>query len=99
MDEAARAVNDVVERLRGRQTRKHDIGLRADIGGRTRRYTADFFEFGELSGLPFGIVAELGGEKFDDARCARQRNFGVEEQRAKAAAQTKRAAPASISRP
>jgi hypothetical protein len=47
MDETARAVNDVVERVRRRQTRKHDIGLRADIGGRARRNAADFLEFGE----------------------------------------------------
>ena len=45
MNEAARAVHHVIERLSGRQAGEHDVGLGADIGGRTRRHAADFCEF------------------------------------------------------
>src|SRR5215470_10939597 len=47
VNEATRAVHHVVERFGGRQAGEHHVGLGADIGRRTRRHAANFFELSE----------------------------------------------------
>src|SRR5262249_19862878 len=46
-DEPTRTVHHLLERLRGRQTREHDVRLRADLGRRAGGSAADLLEFGE----------------------------------------------------
>ena len=47
MDQAPRAVDNIIKRFRRGQARKDDIGLRADLSRRTRGNAANFLEFGE----------------------------------------------------
>src|SRR5262249_24238868 len=47
LDEAIGTLHHLFERLRGRQAREHDIGLRADLGRRAGGDPADLLELGE----------------------------------------------------
>ena len=47
MNEPLRTLHHLIERLGRGQARKHDVGLRADLGRRVRRHAADLLEFGK----------------------------------------------------
>src|SRR5262249_13661138 len=47
LDEPIGTLHHLLERLRGRQAREHDIGLRADFGRRAGGYPSDLLEVGE----------------------------------------------------
>ena len=46
-DQPIRTVHHLLERLRGRQAREHDVRLRADVRRRAACNAADFLELGE----------------------------------------------------
>jgi hypothetical protein len=76
VNEAARAVNHLVERLCRWQAGEHHVGLRADIGGRTRRHAADFFELGERA----AAIADDAIAAFDQIIRNRQADFADADQ-------------------
>src|SRR5262245_34215210 len=71
VNEATRAVHHVVERFGGRQAGEHHVGLGADIGCRTRRHAANFFELSERA----AAVADDAVAAFNQIIRDRQTDF------------------------